>query len=325
MKFTCAVIGMGVMGKNHARLLRKNKNIEYLGFHDTRYDANSSELGQPHSLEQIIELKPHFCVISTPTESHFSIAAELASKGINLLIEKPFTSSYETALELTTIINQFKVVAGIGHIERFNPAVQEAKKKIDRGEFGRIIQIDTKRIGPTPIRISDVGVIMDLATHDIDITRYLSGSEYHKISVFKNESSNRKIENLTSANCRLKNGVISNHLTNWISPRKKREIFITTEKGVLEINTLSSDLIYYNSDHRFIEHAELSYFKGISQGEIVSFSFERKEPLQVEHEEFIKSLCKKKSDTVLPNDALNTVQVAEVFLNSANQEITMEI
>jgi UDP-N-acetylglucosamine 3-dehydrogenase len=325
MKFTAAIIGMGVMGKNHARLLRKNRSIEYLGYCDEKYDGDESDAGKHYSLKQILGLKPNFCVIATPTASHFKMAMELASEGINLFIEKPITGSYETALELTKAISQFNIVAGVGHIERFNPAVQEAKKKIDHGEFGKILQIDTKRIGPTPMRISDVGVILDLATHDIDITRYLSGSEYHKVSAFKNVNPNSTLENLISANCKLKNGVISNHLTNWISPQKKREIFVTTEKGVLEINTLSSDLTFYNTDHKFIEHAEVSHFKGISQGEIVSFSFERREPLQVEHEEFIKALCNENNDTVLPSDAAITVKVAEALLNSANKELTIEI
>jgi UDP-N-acetylglucosamine 3-dehydrogenase len=325
MKFSSALIGMGVMGKNHARLLRKNNNVEYIGFYDAGHDGKSSDNGEHYSLNQILKLKPDFCIIATPTRSHFEVAVALASEGINLLVEKPITGSFVTALELTKVITQANIIAGVGHIERFNPAVREAKKKIESGEFGKIIQIDTKRIGPTPIRISDVGVIMDLATHDIDITRYLSGSEYSKINAFKKDCSNRKIEELMSANCRLKNGIISNHLTNWISPQKKREIFITTEKGVLEINTLSSDLTFYRSGDKFIEHAEISHFKGISQGETVSFAITRREPLQIEHEEFIKALKGEANDTVMPNDAAITVKVAEAMFESANKELTIEI
>jgi predicted dehydrogenase len=207
-------------------------------------------------------------------------------------------------------------------VERFNSAVQEAKKRIREGQLGEIYQISTSRQGPFPARISDVGVVKDLATHDIDLTTWLSDSCYESVSAQSVHRSGREHEDMISVSARMKNGAVVNHNVNWLSPRKIRQVVIIGEKGLLEIDLLSADLLFYANGVHKNEYKEIAHFKGVSQGDVVKYSFNRVEPLLTEHLEFQLFLQEQASDTVSLAEGVEILKVADGIQRS---QITQQL
>ena len=122
------------------------------------------------------------------------------------------------------------MVGAVGHIERYNPALQSLRERMANGDLGDIYQIATRRQGPFPARIADVGVVKDLATHDIDLTAWLAQSEYVSVAAQVALRSGRPHEDMVAATGKLANGTITNHLVNWLSPMKERVTVVTGEK-----------------------------------------------------------------------------------------------
>ena len=175
-----ALIGLGAMGKNHARVLKSLPGVDLVAVFDPAVAEGSLEVPLVSSFEELISLKPDYCVIATPTFTHEELAIKLASKGINIFIEKPISVSADSASRIIAAVTEKGLIGGVGHIERFNAALVEAKRRINLGELGDVYQISTRRLGPFPARITDVGVTIDLATHDIDLTNL-----YYNLKRFK--------------------------------------------------------------------------------------------------------------------------------------------
>ncbi|NBO10472.1 MAG: gfo/Idh/MocA family oxidoreductase, partial [Methylophilaceae bacterium] len=164
--------------------------------------------------------------------NHFEIATLLSNLGINALIEKPLSFDTQSSYELIAMFEEKNLVGGVGHIERFNPAIRECKKRLQ--DLGHIYQITTRRQGPFQIRVSDVGVVKDLATHDIDIVEWLSSDKYELVFSQTLNRSGRNHEDLLVTTARLNNGIVVNNLVNWLSPNKDRSIVITGENGAFD-------------------------------------------------------------------------------------------
>jgi predicted dehydrogenase len=311
-----ALIGLGAMGKNHARVLRALPDVDLVAVFDPAADPSTSDLPMVSNLQEIIQLKPDYCVIATPTFTHEELAVSLAEAGINIFIEKPISISVESARKIISSVEKNGIIGAVGHIERFNAALIEAKRRIQLGQIGDVYQISTRRLGPFPARITDVGVTIDLATHDIDLTKWIVESNYYSICSHSAIRSGRNNEDLVTAVGKLQNGILVSHNVNWLSPLKERKTIITGEKGTFVADTLRSDLTFYENGSIINTQREIAHFKGVTQGETTVFAFEKPEALYVEHLEFIKSLTGKKSDSVTLQQALETIRVAEAIIES---------
>jgi predicted dehydrogenase len=312
-----ALIGLGAMGKNHARVLKSLPEVDLVSVFDPAVAVDSLELPLVSNFEELIALKPDYCVIATPTFTHEDLAVKLASSGINIFIEKPISISAESASRIISAVTNKKLIGGVGHIERFNAALVEAKRRINLGQIGDVYQISTRRLGPFPARITDVGVTIDLATHDIDLTKWLADSNYDSISAHSTIRSGRSNEDLVSAVGKLKNGILVNHNVNWLSPLKERKTIITGEKGTFVADTLRSDLTFYENGSILNTQREIAHFKGVTQGETTIFAFDKPEALLVEHLEFVKALKGLDSNYVTLDQASETIKVAEAIIESA--------
>lgn len=318
-KLRAALIGFGAMGKNHARILNSLDNVDLVAVLDPGISLSNSNLPFVSSLQELIDLQPDYCVIATPTITHEEIAIELAENGINIFIEKPIAISSDTAERIIRVVESNALVGAVGHIERFNAALIEAKRRIKLGQLGDVYQISTRRLGPFPARITDVGVTIDLATHDIDLTKWISNSNYESICAHSAIRSGRSNEDLVSVVGKLKNGIITSHNVNWLSPLKERKTIITGEKGTFVADTLRSDLTFYENGSIVNTQREIAHFKGVTQGETTIFAFERPEALLVEHLEFVKALTGLESNIVTLSEALETIRVAEAITASAKE------
>jgi predicted dehydrogenase len=324
-KLKAALIGYGAMGKNHARILNSLDSVDLVGVLDPGISPSNSNLPFISSLDDLIRLKPDYCVIATPTITHEEIAIKLAENGINIFIEKPIAISSDTATRIIASVEKNGLVGAVGHIERFNASLIEAKRRIKQGQLGDVYQISTRRIGPFPARVTDVGVTIDLATHDIDLTKWISDSTYESICAHSAIRSGRNNEDLISVVGKLRNGIITSHNVNWLSPLKERKTIITGEKGTFVADTLRSDLTFYENGSIVNTQREIAHFKGVTQGETTIFAFERPEALLVEHLEFINALNGLASNIVTLGEALETIRVAEAIATSAKEGLVIEL
>lgn len=314
-----ALIGLGMMGKNHARVLTELTSTELIAI----VDPLNAESGLPYTKNSFTDLKSlesidlDYCVITAPTKFHFEIAEWAISRKLPFLIEKPLTASGDSAVKLAEKVELLNLPAGVGHIERYNAAIREAKFRVKNGELGKILQVRTVRQGPFPGRISDVGVIFDLATHDLDLTAWILEEPCKKVFAQSAAKSEREFEDLVLINSRYESGVIASHSVNWLSPLKERSIQILGERGTFMIDTLNSSLTFYSNGSHAVTQDKLSHFTGVSQGEILTYAFDKPEPLRIEHEKFIEYLQGKSNEIITIAEGAKVVMVAEGVLKSA--------
>lgn len=311
------LIGLGMMGRQHARVLSMLEGVELVGAYDPRVNSSSPAKECKHfeSLDELLKKGIDYAVVAVPTNIHFEIALKLASKNISCLIEKPLSHDSISAWEIAEVFSSRRLVGAVGHIERFNPAVQEAKRRLHH--LGALHQVATRRLGPFPGRVSDVGVVKDLATHDIDLTMWISGQDYAKVTASVLYRSGRANEDLLASVCTLTEGTVSNHLVNWLSPMKERKIVLTGEKGSLEIDTLTIDLTFYANGTTKNEWQDIARFRGVSEGDITRIALSKREPLLVEHENFRDAILGKPAEIVSLREGSKTLEVAESMLKSA--------
>ena len=271
-----AIIGLGMMGANHARVLSNLEGVELVVVADPQGDAQRvlPQIKVLNSIDEVIKLGVDYCVISAPTAFHEEIALQLIANKIHFLVEKPIADSYASAVKIRDAAKSANVIGAVGHIERFNSALQEARKRVLAGELGTIYQVATRRQGPFPSRISDVGVVKDLATHDIDLTSWITGKKYLQVSANAAFRSGREHEDLISVSGLLEDSIVVSHLVNWLSPLKERKIIITGEKGTFVADTLRADLTFYENGKIEISQSELAHFRGVTQGDVHILAFE---------------------------------------------------
>lgn len=311
--------GLGVMGKNHLRVLSQLDGVDLVGVYDieARTISTSSDAKFVSSLEALLNSGIDYCIVSAPTSTHFEIGLQLANRGIHALIEKPVTTNPIEAHKLIAAFAEKNLIGGVGHIERFNPAIQAMREKIAQGLLGDVFQIATRRQGPFPPRVSDVGVVKDLATHDIDLTMWVMQDDYQSISSQTSHRSGRRNEDLLVAIGKLKSGVIVNHLVNWLSPFKERNVTIIGSNGALVADTLTSDLTLFENGIQKDSWDGVATFRGVSEGTVTRFALEKTEPLLAEHIAFRDSVrTLDTSDIVTFQQGLITLEVADRLLTS---------
>lgn len=287
MTLRAGLVGLGVMGSNHARVLAELDGVDFAGVFDPAENVPEYVHGQPvvRDLDQFLEFELDYAVVAAPTVFHLELGTRLAEAGVHALIEKPVASTAEDSRTLTDLFAAKGLVGGVGHIERYNPALQAARQRIEDGLIGEMYQIATHRQGPFPFRIADVGVIKDLATHDIDLTAWVARQEYVSVNARTAHRSGRPHEDMVVAVGTLAGGTITSHTVNWLTPFKQRTTIITGERGVLVADTLTADLTYYENG-RIQVAWDPGEFRGVSEGDMTRFALDRKEPLLAEHEAF---------------------------------------
>jgi predicted dehydrogenase len=223
------VVGVGVMGANHARVLAGLAGIQLVGVADperAQRDLVTRVLGCPavESLEPLLELGVDAVTIAAPTHLHHEIALACIARGIHVMVEKPISSSVEEGRDIIAAARQAGVTLMVGHVERFNPAVQAIKDAI-RGEA--ILSIAITRVGPFPPRMSNVGVVIDLAVHDIDLIRWFTDSDIIDVQP-QLSSAVAEREDIPQLQFRTASGVLAHINTNWLTPFKARNVTVAT-------------------------------------------------------------------------------------------------
>lgn len=323
-KLRAGLVGVGMMGRHHARVLSSLEGVELVAVVDPGGDPHGVASGCAllSSVAELVSLGVDYAMVAAPTAFHESIGLELAEAGIHALIEKPLAVDTPAAKRLTSAFAARGLVGAVGHIERYNPALQQLRRRLEAGELGAVYQITTRRQSPFPARIADVGVVKDLATHDIDLTAWVARSAFESVSARVAYKSGREHEDLVAAIGQLADGTITNHLVNWLSPFKERLTIVTGERGAFIADTLTADLTFHANASVVTEWEAVAAFRGVSEGDLIRYAFAKPEPLRVEHEAFRDAVLGIPGATeriVTMEQGLATVAVAEAMLVSARE------
>jgi UDP-N-acetylglucosamine 3-dehydrogenase len=317
--FRIGLIGLGAMGRHHARVIRATPGLELAAVADKAGDpfGIAGELPVLPDVEQLIAAGIDAAVVVVPTAQHEQVALALAAAGVHTMVEKPIAESVDAGQRVATTFAEAGLLGAVGYVERCNPAIIALHSRMQRGDLGEIYQITTSRQGPFPSRIADVGVVKDLATHDIDMTAWIAGARYSTVSAHVTHRSGRALEDMLVASGRLANGVIVNHLVNWLSPRKERTCVVTGERGAYVADTLTGDLTFYANGTFETDWEALASFRGVAEGDITRFALEKHEPLAVEHGYFREALAGDTSKIVPMQEGVETLRVVDACLRSA--------
>ncbi|HMM95712.1 Gfo/Idh/MocA family oxidoreductase [Phycicoccus sp.] len=313
------LIGLGMMGRHHARVLASLPGVDLVAVADPGGDVHGVAGGRPveADIEALIAHGIDYCMVAVPTVYHEQVGLTLAEAGVHALIEKPLAQDTASSTRVAEAFAAKGLVGAVGHIERYNPALQQARSRIEAGELGDLYQVVTRRQGPFPARIADVGVVKDLGTHDIDLTAWVTQQEFTSVSARTAFRSGREHEDMVAAVGQLSGGTITNHLVNWLSPFKERVTVITGTKGCFVADTLTADLTFHANGQVESSWDDIANFRGVSEGDVVRFAIPKPEPLRTEHEQFRDAVLGKDADIVTMQQGLRTVRVAEACIESS--------
>ena len=242
----------------------------------------------------------------------------MAEAGVATLVEKPLAHDAKAAQTILEAFERHGTLGCVGHIERFNPALQDMRRRLAGGELGNLYQVVTRRQGPFPARITDAGVILDLATHDIDLTAWVTGATYRSVSARTAHRSGRPHEDLVSAVAELSNGLVVTHLVNWLSPFKERVTTVTGDLGSLVADTLTADLTLFKNGSQRSEWDRVAAFRGVVEGDMIRYAIPKPEPLMTELGHFAAAVRGEPGGQVVTlEEGLATVRIAEALRDSA--------
>ena len=322
------IIGLGRMGRHHVRVLGEMPDVDLVAAADTQHRLPDSwrALDVVDTVEELLDRGIEMCVLATPTVTHEPIAVQLAEAGVATLIEKPLAHDTKAAQNIAEAFARTATLSCVGHIERFNPALQEMRQRLAGGELGNLYQVVTRRQGPFPDRIVDAGVILDLATHDIDLTAWVTGATYRSVSARSAHRSGRPHEDLVSVVAELSNGLVVTHLVNWLSPFKERVTAVTGDKGSLVADTLTADLTLFKNGSQAMEWDRVAAFRGVVEGDVIRYAIPKPEPLVTELRNFADAVRgHSEGQVVTLEEGLATVRIAEAMRDSAATGDTVRI
>jgi UDP-N-acetylglucosamine 3-dehydrogenase len=228
------VVGVGVMGSNHARVLSEMAGVELVGVVDPdrkqrEFVARTLGCAEFADLQALIGSGVDAVSIAAPTHLHHDIALTCIARGLHVMVEKPIAPTVEEGRAIVAAARRASVTLMIGHVERFNPAVESIKRAIKDQD---ILSIAITRVGPFPPRMSNVGVVIDLAVHDIDLIRWFTDSEIVEIQP-QLSSAVAEREDIALLQFRTASGVLAHINTNWLTPFKARTIHVATRDKYL--------------------------------------------------------------------------------------------
>ena len=313
------LIGLGSLGRHHARVIRATEGMELVAVADPGGDrfGVAGELAVLPDVHALIDAGLDAAMVAVPTVYHEDVA--LAEAGVHTMVEKPIAHDAAAGRRVAAAFAERGLVGAVGYVERCNPALRALRERLDAGELGRVYQVLTRRQGPFPARISDVGVVKDLATHDIDLTAWVAGSPYESVHARVAHRSGRANEDMVLATGRLANGVIVSHTVNWLTPFKERVTVVTGEKGAFVADTLTGDLTFHANGTVASTWDQVAAFRGVSEGDVIRYAIPKREPLALEQERFRDAVRGVGHEHVTMAEGADTLAVVEAVLTSASE------
>jgi predicted dehydrogenase len=309
------VIGLGSMGRNHVRVLDEAVGgVQLVAVADPRADALRATTderpvrGYADATVMLAEEQLDLVTVAAPTSLHERVTVAALRAGVHVLVEKPIAATRPEAERMMAAADDAGRILSVGHIERFNPAIVELRRRLRAGEAGRVFQVTVTRLGPFPDRIRDVGVVVDLAPHDLDVMRFLLGADPVRLYAETEQRIHTEHEDLFVGVLKFANEVVGLLDINWLTPTKSRTISVTGERGMFRADYLSQELVFIaNPAHGTV-----------TAGEPESIAVARREPLVVELEAFAAAVRGGGQPPVDPHEALAALMLARALVEAAN-------
>jgi UDP-N-acetylglucosamine 3-dehydrogenase len=327
-----AVIGLGSMGINHARVYTELPQARLVAVADTDPSvlaAAADRFNVPvyQDYRQLLQKeRPEAVSVAVPTALHEAVATYALESGADVLVEKPIAATLAEGQRLIERARALGRQLMVGHIVRFNPATQLLKQKLQAGELGRVFQIVCRRTGPFPARVRDVGVVIDLAPHDLDIMRFLTGTEPLRLYAEIGRRIHTAHEDLMLGVIRFPDGITGLLEINWLTPTKVRELLVLGERGMFLVNDLTQDLYFYENAQANSElWSSLRIIKGVSEGQMIRYAVRREEPLKAELGAFLKAVATGQPVPVTGEDGLAALRLALALVASGENHQLVEL
>jgi UDP-N-acetylglucosamine 3-dehydrogenase len=303
------VVGLGMMGRNHVRVWDEAiPGVELVAVADP--DTAAVERATAGRRARGYQ------------DPRAMLEADALRSGANVLVEKPIAATRDEALAMMDAAEAAGRMLTVGHIERFNPAIRELRRRLAAGELGRVFRIHATRLGPFPARIRDVGVVVDLAPHDIDIMRYLVDSEPIRLFAETERRIHTDHEDLFVGTIKFANGVVGVLDINWLTPTKRRTLAVTGERGMYVADYIEQDLVFYaNQDAAgtWVNPGAGRSVTSVSEGEMTSHAIRREEPLVIELRDFADAVRAGAPPPVDPRDAMIALLLARKMVESGER------
>ncbi len=315
------VIGTGVMGRNHARVYSEMDGVVLAGVSDLN-EKRGREVAEKYKCEYYRDYKGLLDVagldavsLCTPTSLHYEVGRSVIERGKHMLIEKPIADTVGNAEKLVKLAKKRGVKLAVGHIERFNPAVQELKRLIDEGKLGDVTSIFARRVGIMPPRIRDSNVIIDIAVHDIDVFRYVLGKEPESVHASGGKALIKDREDYADIFMKYNgtNGFIE---VNWLTPVKIRVLNVTGTKGYAQLNYITQELTLHESVYEKTYDRFGDFVLNFGEPKKIPVEVKKEEPLRIELCNFIEAVKEKVEPLVSGDDGLEVLKIAERIMKS---------
>ncbi len=321
-EFRAGMIGVGSMGKNHARVYSEMHVL--CGIADSDM-ATAKPLAERFGVEAYSDYKDLLAMddivavnVATPTQTHYRIVMDAINAGKHVLVEKPLCSTLAESEEVVKAAEKEGLVLAVGLIERHNPVVKFARDAIQEDRFGNVVTLSSRRVSSMPGRIRDVGVIMDLGIHDVDVMRYLASSPVTSVYTLGGTRSQTDFEDHANILLNFENGIMGLVEVNWLTPMKVRKLSLTCLKNYVELDymTQSANVSASQIPEKF-DTADL--YRLHIEFDVRHVSLKKQEPLRNELEDFREAVNKDRLPLVTGPDAIRTIRVCQAALESMKE------
>ena len=322
--------GLGSMGRNHLRVLSARTDLVLAAVADpvaaTLADATAQTGAQGFAepLAMIAEAELDAVVIAAPTTAHVPLALAAIERGIAVLVEKPLAATIDEGMRIVVAARAAGVPVQVGHVERFNPAVLELGRLIEDGWLSSVYSIASRRAGPFPARIRDVGVTVDLATHDVDILSWIAGERPSRVYAETAQRIHATNEDLLFGLLHFPSGATGMLDVNWLTPAKRRQLIVVGEEGMFELDYLTQRLTFTRATDTTNPRL-IGGYAPTFEGEVVELPVTSTEPLAGEIEAFVSIVRNGGRPVVDAEDGLWAVAIATSLLDAAADGRTVDL
>jgi predicted dehydrogenase len=321
--------GLGSMGRNHLRNIANHPDTILVAVSDPEPAALQAAVAQTQAqgfadpLEMIAKAHLDGVVVAAPTTYHLALAMAAIERGIPVLVEKPIAASVEDALAIVAAAGKRHVPVQVGHVERYNPAVIEMGRLLRGGALPAIYTVQSRRAGPFPARIRDVGVTIDLGTHDVDMLSWIVGERPTRVYAETAQRIHTEHEDLLFGLMHFPSGATGFLDVDWLTPAKRRNLVVVGDRGMFELDYLTQNLTFTSSN---IERPELiGGYATTFSGNMARIDVTNVEPLKAQLDEFVRVLHGGGRPMVDAEDGLWAVRLANALLTAASEHRPIDL
>ena len=305
------VIGVGSMGQNHARVYSEIADL--VGIADPDVKAGgvvSNRFNVSYFTDPADLLKEELDAVSVcvPTEHHATVALRVLHAGIPVLVEKPLAATVHEARSIVDAAKEAGLTLAVGHIERHNPAIAAVKRHLQEGQYGDLVTATARRVSSFPGRVRDIGVVMDLGVHEIDVLRYLVEAPVESVFALGGRKVHGTLEDHANVLLRFSNGVHGFVEVNWLTPMKVRRLALTCLKNFVEVDYTEQSVTVSSSTLGPLDPFNL--YQIPLEHHSQKIHVRKEEPLKRELADFLGAIREKRPPLVSGEDAVETLRVA---------------